>query len=294
MSTRERESAIITFGEVCSSYGTSALPTFASCRTSHMRFATSAHPCAKTVAEKCCSVMWTPPRCSIVMRGRYHSSPSLHRRPRSTPALNHVYSDSRVMAALRCPDSARKADSRATALPLKLYSARGSRPESPNPGFSSYRSPSHRELFSAGLSTDVSSNSVKDKVDRRIEQILRNPGAAASPKTFTEITPPRRSSERGKYRKHSSIPASQNTKELAFVRLNHFLLRAHLTSLLSAMLEEGFMEKWEKENLCEKMQCPERGEQTMKELVKIYSAFVDAADLPSFVNELRAFLCAAK
>lgn len=246
-----RESELVTFGEVCSGYGKAPLPTVASCRMSHMRFA-SQHPCALTMAEKCA----TTPICSPRKTG--HSTP---RRSRS--------STSPRLLSESMPKTHRKS-----------YS--GGYNFGPTGRLSRTQG-----VFRSGSVPAGSSGSLfrlSSLEERRIPP-------RQSRTSLTEFVFP---VENSAERKRESVAVDLATKETAsketaFVRLNQFLLKAHLASLLSAMREEGFLELWEKERICGRMH-GEGSDATMKELVKIYSAFVESADVSQFIGDLRSFL----
>lgn len=78
-----------------------------------------------------------------------------------------------------------------------------------------------------------------------------------------------------------------NPRVASFVRLNSFLLRTHITSLLSALAEDGWLEAWEKERLC----CHARESDSSpwaQAFLRIYSRFMETEDVASFVAALKA------
>eukprot|EP00929_Paragymnodinium_shiwhaense_P091630 TRINITY_DN51537_c0_g1_i1.p1 TRINITY_DN51537_c0_g1~~TRINITY_DN51537_c0_g1_i1.p1 ORF type:complete len:371 (+),score=48.96 TRINITY_DN51537_c0_g1_i1:88-1200(+) len=75
-------------------------------------------------------------------------------------------------------------------------------------------------------------------------------------------------------------------RSASFVRLNSFLLRTHITSLISALSEDGWFEAWEKERLCR--QAREDSHPWASSFLRIYSRFVETEDVHAFVADLRA------
>jgi hypothetical protein len=81
-------------------------------------------------------------------------------------------------------------------------------------------------------------------------------------------------------------PQGQDTKTASFVRLNNFLLRTHITSIVSALAEDGWIEAWEKERIC---RCTrENISSTALAFIPIYAQFVETNDVPAFVRGLKA------
>jgi len=72
----------------------------------------------------------------------------------------------------------------------------------------------------------------------------------------------------------------------SFVRLNGFLLRTHITSLLSALAEDGWLEAWEKERLCSSARDAES--RWAQSFLQIYMRFVETDDVATFVAGLKA------
>lgn len=77
-----------------------------------------------------------------------------------------------------------------------------------------------------------------------------------------------------------------NPRVASFVRLNNFLLRTHITSLLSALAEDGWLEAWEKERLCSAAR--ESESPWAQSFLRIYARFMETEDVPSFVAALKA------
>lgn len=78
----------------------------------------------------------------------------------------------------------------------------------------------------------------------------------------------------------------QDTKTASFVRLNNFLLRTHITSIVSALAEDGWIEAWEKERIC---RCArENTSSTALAFIPIYGHFVETSDVPTFARALKA------
>lgn len=75
----------------------------------------------------------------------------------------------------------------------------------------------------------------------------------------------------------------------SFIRLNDFLLRTHVNSLLCALAEAGHIEPWEKERMCRIARSGE-SRSRMPGLLKAYAQFVETSDLTAFVTALRALL----
>lgn len=79
-----------------------------------------------------------------------------------------------------------------------------------------------------------------------------------------------------------------NPRVSALVRLNGFLLRTHITSLVSALAEDGWLEAWEKERICRKAR--EDSQQWALMFLRIYARFVETDDVDSFVAGLRTLI----
>jgi hypothetical protein len=72
----------------------------------------------------------------------------------------------------------------------------------------------------------------------------------------------------------------------SFVRLNSFLLRTHVTSLVSALAEDGWLEGWEKERLS--AQAREDSGGWALAFLRVYSRFMETEDVPMLVASLRS------
>jgi len=77
-----------------------------------------------------------------------------------------------------------------------------------------------------------------------------------------------------------------DARAASFVRLNSFLFRTHVTSLVSALAEDGWLEAWEKERLCS--QAREDSPAWAQAFFRSYMRFMDTEDVPSFVASLRS------
>ncbi|CAJ1425081.1 unnamed protein product [Effrenium voratum] len=77
-----------------------------------------------------------------------------------------------------------------------------------------------------------------------------------------------------------------NPRAASFQRLNGFLLRTHMTSLLSALAEDGWLEAWEKERLC--CHAREPDSKWAQTFLRIYMRFMETDDVASFVAALKA------
>lgn len=82
-------------------------------------------------------------------------------------------------------------------------------------------------------------------------------------------------------------PQAPNPRVSSFVRLNGFLLRTHITSLIAALMEDGWLEAWEKERLCGQLREADAQPWAMS-FLRIYMRFMETDDVPSFVAGLRA------
>jgi len=86
----------------------------------------------------------------------------------------------------------------------------------------------------------------------------------------------------------ATVPGGGDPRARSFVRLNGFLLRTHITSLVSALAEDGWLEAWEKEQLCH--QAREGTQQWALAFLQAYMRFMEMDDVPMFVAGLRAQL----
>lgn len=71
----------------------------------------------------------------------------------------------------------------------------------------------------------------------------------------------------------------------SFLRLNGFLWRTHLTCLVSALSEDGWLETWERESLCD---LARGGSPPPQSFMRIYMRFMETDDVHNFVAALRA------
>lgn len=83
-------------------------------------------------------------------------------------------------------------------------------------------------------------------------------------------------------------PAQADARAGSFVRLNNFLLRTHVTSLVSALAEDGWLEVWEKERLCS--QAREDSPAWAQSFFRGYTRFLETEDVPAFVASLRSHI----
>lgn len=81
-------------------------------------------------------------------------------------------------------------------------------------------------------------------------------------------------------------PSQADARATSFVRLNSFLLRTHVTSLVSALAEDGWLEGWEKERLCS--QAREDSPAWAQSFFRVYMRFMETEDVPAFVASLRS------
>lgn len=81
-------------------------------------------------------------------------------------------------------------------------------------------------------------------------------------------------------------PVQADARATSFVRLNNFLLRTHVTSLVSALAEDGWLEAWEKERLC--AQAREDSPAWAQAFFRGYMRFMESEDVPAFVASLRS------
>merc|ERR1719247_1690883 len=81
-------------------------------------------------------------------------------------------------------------------------------------------------------------------------------------------------------------PAQADARAASFVRLNNFLLRTHVTSLVSALSEDGWLEIWEKERLC--CQAREDSLSWMQAFFRSYTRLIETEDVKTFVAGLRS------
>lgn len=157
--------------------------------------------------------------------------------------------------------------------------------EQPNPGFSSRIADTPVAPPSQGA--PPSSNirmqpplSARGSSPRRTPDALRGGKGYAQPYAAEDgaadiFTPPAGPPKGG-----------QDTRISSFVRLNNFLLRTHITSIVSALAEDGWIEAWEKERIC---RCTrESTSSTAQAFVRVYGHFVETSDVPAFVRALKA------
>jgi len=85
-----------------------------------------------------------------------------------------------------------------------------------------------------------------------------------------------------------SAPSSGDPRSDAFVRLNSFLLRTHITSLISALAEDGWLEVSEKERLCHRAR-EDAGSNAIS-FLRTYMRFMETGDVHAFVAALRVHL----
>jgi len=90
-------------------------------------------------------------------------------------------------------------------------------------------------------------------------------------------------------RRQGREPSAPDPRITSFVRLNSFLLRTHVTSLVAALAEDGWLETWEKDKLC--MQSRDASSPWSVAFLKTYSRFVETEDLHAFLAGLRSLLC---
>jgi len=86
----------------------------------------------------------------------------------------------------------------------------------------------------------------------------------------------------------ASAHGQSHPRSASFVRLNTFLLRTHITSLVSALAEDGWLEVWEKERLCR--QAREDSQPWVMSFLRVYSRFLETDDVQVFVADLRAHI----
>lgn len=79
-----------------------------------------------------------------------------------------------------------------------------------------------------------------------------------------------------------------NPRVAALVRLNGFLLRTHVTSLVSALAEDAWLEGWEKDRICQKAR--ECSQPWASMFLRTYARFVETDDVDSFVAGLRSLI----
>lgn len=84
---------------------------------------------------------------------------------------------------------------------------------------------------------------------------------------------------------------TSNPRVASFVRLNGFLLRTHITSLISALAEDGWLEVWEKERLCSHARESDGSHAWAQTFLKMYTRFMETDDVPAFVAGLRSQIC---
>jgi len=81
---------------------------------------------------------------------------------------------------------------------------------------------------------------------------------------------------------------SSNPRVASFVRLNGFLIRTHITSLISALAEDGWLEAWEKEKLCGLARESDSSNPWAQTFLRIYMRFMETDDVATFVAALKA------
>jgi len=86
----------------------------------------------------------------------------------------------------------------------------------------------------------------------------------------------------------TTVAGGGDPRARSFIRLNGFLLRTHITSLVSALAEDGWLEAWEKEQLCHHAR--EGTPQWALAFLQVYTRFMEMDDVPMFVAGLRAQL----
>jgi len=82
------------------------------------------------------------------------------------------------------------------------------------------------------------------------------------------------------------VQPQADARAASFVRLNSFLFRTHVTSLVSALAEDGWLEMWEKERLCS--QAREDSRAWAQAFFRAYMRFMEMEDVPAFVASLRS------
>jgi len=85
---------------------------------------------------------------------------------------------------------------------------------------------------------------------------------------------------------------SSNPRVASFVRLNGFLIRTHITSLISALAEDGWLEAWEKEKLCSLARESDSSNPWAQTFLRIYMRFMETDDVATFVASLKAQISA--
>lgn len=81
-------------------------------------------------------------------------------------------------------------------------------------------------------------------------------------------------------------PLGAGARSSSFLRLNSFLLKTHVTSLISALAEDGWLEMWEKDQLCHRAR--EDLSSWAAGFLRIYMRFLETQDVHSFVASLRS------
>jgi len=84
----------------------------------------------------------------------------------------------------------------------------------------------------------------------------------------------------------SSDPRGSDPRVDSFARLNGFLLRTHITSLISALAEDGWLKAWEKERLCRSAR--EDSSEWATAFLRNYVRLMETNDVHTFVAALRA------
>eukprot|EP00933_Yihiella_yeosuensis_P021124 TRINITY_DN16800_c0_g2_i1.p1 TRINITY_DN16800_c0_g2~~TRINITY_DN16800_c0_g2_i1.p1 ORF type:complete len:411 (+),score=65.32 TRINITY_DN16800_c0_g2_i1:46-1278(+) len=92
----------------------------------------------------------------------------------------------------------------------------------------------------------------------------------------------------GPYVHEVPVATSGNPRVASFVRLNGFLLRTHITSLISALAEDGWLETWEKERLCNHARDSDGSSPWARIFLRIYTQFMETNDVAGFVTGLRS------
>lgn len=111
----------------------------------------------------------------------------------------------------------------------------------------------------------------------------REPGASCAPQHSHRHLAQHVPCERGAAMKE---PADARTS--SFMRLNSFLLRTHVTSLVAALAEDGWIQLWEKDKLC--AQSREATPSWCLSFLQRYSHLVETEDVQAFVAGLRAMI----
>lgn len=94
------------------------------------------------------------------------------------------------------------------------------------------------------------------------------------------------------------LPAGQgpcaDPRAAAFVRLNGFLLRTHITSLVSALSEDGWLQAGDRERLLRRVRSEDSGKDAQRrwsqEFMQIYQDFIETENVNDFVIRIQAQL----